>query len=159
MEVTLRANMCDLSTRRIADALHAPLKAMGRNLSKDYGGAMKHLWIDFELIESHAERHPPYLFRFQKKVGGSSPDKLTGLPRRVYESVGHYSVRPDFQHLRSVPQESIVSYVLSLIYASTSVLIEKQKRLGGFDAQKFRSDFIVSCRQHGYEISVSTSPP
>lgn len=113
---------------------------------------MNHLWIDFELIESHAAGRPPWSFRFQKRVGGSSPDKLTGLPRGVYENVGHYSVRPDFQELRSVPQKSIVSYVLSLIYASTTVLIEKQKKLGGFDAERFRSDFLTTCRQHGYEI-------
>lgn len=118
---------------------------------------MKHLWIDFELIESHAKRRPPYSFRFQKKVGGSSPDKLTGLPRGVYENVGHYSVRPDFQELRSVPQESIVGYVLSLIYTSTSVLIEKQKKLGGFDAQRFRSEFSATCRHHGYETSAPSS--
>ena len=154
MEVGLHANMCDSTTRRIADALHAPFKAIARDLSKDYGGTMEHLWIDFELIKSHAERRPPYPFRFQKTVGGSSPDKLTGLPRRVHHNVGHYSVRPDFQELRSVPQESVVSYVLSLIYASTSVLIEKRKKLGGFDADRFRSEFITTCRQHGYEISV-----
>jgi hypothetical protein len=84
--------------------------------------------------------------------GGSSPDKLTGLPRGVHENVGHYSVRPDFQKLRSVPQNSVVCYVLSLIYASTSVLIEKQKKLGGFDAQKFRLDFLAACKQHGYKV-------
>jgi hypothetical protein len=154
MEVGLHANMCDLTTQRIADALHTPFRTIAKDLGKDYGGTMEHLWIDFELIEAHAQRRPPYSFRFQKKVGGSSPDKLTGLPRGVYANVGHYSVRPDFQELRSVPQESIVSYVLSLIYASTSVLIEKQKKLRGFDANRFRSDFIFTCRRHGYEISV-----
>src|SRR6187401_3258998 len=103
MEVGLHANMCDSTTRRIADALHAPFNAISRDLSKDYGGMMNQLWIDFELIESHAERRPPRSFRFQKRVGGSSPDKLTGLPRTVHENVGHYSVRPNFQELRSVP--------------------------------------------------------
>lgn len=154
MEVGLHANMCDLSTRRIAEALHAPFRAIAKDLSKDYGGTMNHLWIDFELIEDHAARRPPHSFRFQKKVGGSSPDKLTGLPRGVYENVGHYSVRPDFRVLRSVPQESVVSYVLTLIYESTSLLVEKQKKLGGFDADRFRADFLTRCRQHGYEIAV-----
>ena len=148
MKVGLHANMCDSTTERIARALHAPFKAIGQDLSNDYGGTMEHLWIDFELIENHKA----WSFRFQKKVGGSSPDKLTGLPRQVHENVGHYSVMPDFQELRSVPQDSVVGYVLSLIYASTSVLIEKQKKLGGFDAEKFRSDFLTTCRQHGYEI-------
>ena len=156
MEVGLHANMCDSTTERIARALHAPFKAIARDLSKDYGGTMKHLWIDFELIEAHTQHRPPYSFRFQKRVGGSSPDKLTGLPRQVHENVGHYSVRPDFQELRSVPADSVVSYVLGLIYASTSVLIEKQKKLGGFEAQKFRSDFLTICRHHGYDI-ISTN--
>jgi hypothetical protein len=154
MEVGLHANMCDLATNRIADALNAPFKAISKDLSKDYGGTMEHLWIDFELIEAHAEQRPPRSFRFQKRVGGSSPDKLTGLPRRAHENVGHYSVRPDFSQLQSVPQESIVGYVLNVIYASTSVLIEKQKKLGGFDADKFRSEFVAACRRCGYEISV-----
>src|SRR4051812_45227258 len=150
MEVALHANMCDSTTERIAGALHAPFRAISKELSKDYGGSMKHLWIDFELIEAHAERPPPCSFRFQKRVGGSSPDKLTGLPRTVHENVGHYGVRPDFQELRSIPLDSVVSYVLSLIYASTSVLIEKQKKLAGFDAEKFRSEFLTICGQHGY---------
>jgi hypothetical protein len=149
MEVGLHANMCDLTTEKIAYALHSPFEAIGRDLSKDYGGTMNHLWIDFELIE---RRRPPWSFRFQKRVGGSSPGKLTGLPRGVFENVGHYSVKPDFNELLRVPLDSVVSYALSLIYASTSVLVEKQKKLGGFDAQTFRSDFLTTCRQHGYAI-------
>jgi hypothetical protein len=145
--------MCDSTTKRIADALHAPFKAISSDLSKDYGGTMDHLWIDFELIEAHAERLPPWSFRFQKRVGGSR-DQLTGLLRPVRENVGHYSIRPDFRELRSVPQDSIVSYVLSLVYASSSVLIGNQKKLRGFDADRFRSEFITTCRHHGYEISV-----
>ena len=151
MEVGLHANMCDSTTERIARALHAPFKAIGGDLSKDYGGTMEHLWIDFELIEAHAARRPPWSFRFQKKVGGST-DRITGLPKPVRQNVGHYSVRPDFQELRSVPQDSVVGYVLRLIYASTSVLIENQKKLKGFDAERFRSDFLTTCRQHGYYI-------
>lgn len=148
--------MCDSTTERIARVLHAPFKAIGKSLSNDYGGPMNHLWIDFELIESHAEGRPPWPFRFQKKVGGSSPNKLTGLPMPRYENVGHYKVRPNFQELRSVPLDSVVTHILSLIYASTSVLIEKQKQLKGFDAQKFRSDFLTTCSQHGYEINPSS---
>jgi hypothetical protein len=144
--------MYDLTTERIASALHSPFKAIGKDLSKDYGGMMNHLWIDFELVENHARRRLPWSFRFQKRVGGSSPDKLTGLPRGAYENVGHYSVKPDFNELLRVPLDSVVSYVLSLIYASTSVLVEKQKKLGGFDAQTFRSDFLTTCRQHGYAM-------
>jgi|SRR5215472_3726453 len=111
MEVSLNANMYDSTTKRIAHALYAPFEAISRDLSKDYGGTMEHLWIDFELIESHAETRPRWSFRFQKKVGGSSPDKLTGLPRRVCQNVGHYSVRPDFQELRSLSDDSVVGHV------------------------------------------------
>jgi hypothetical protein len=152
MEVSLHANMCDSSTERIADALRAPFKTISRDLSKDYGGKMNHLWIDFELIESHAAQRSPWVFRFQKRVGGSSPDKLTGLPREVHENVGHFSVRPDFQELRRVPLDFVVSYALSLIYASTTVLIEKQKKLGGFEVEKFRQDFLLFCAEHGHQI-------
>jgi hypothetical protein len=152
MEVSLHANECDVSTQRIAFALDRPFEAIGRDLSQDFGGKMKHLWIDFELIESHAKLRPPWSFRFQKRVGGSTPDQYTGLPRGVYRNVGHYSVRPNFRELRRVPLRLVVRYVLGLVYASTSVLIDKEKKLGGFDAQKFRSAFLVACRQNGYPI-------
>ena len=157
MQVGLHANICDSDTRHIAEALLAPFEQIARDLSRDYGGKMHHLWIDFELIESPLGRRPPWLFRFQKRVGGSSPDKLTGLPRGMYENVGHYSVKPNFDELMRVPLDSIVSYVLGLIFASTSVLVEKQKKLGGFDAQQFRSDFLTSCRRHGYSIDPELS--
>jgi hypothetical protein len=151
MEVKLNANVCDHATERVANTLRDAFKPVCKDLSKDYGGAMAHLWIDLELVQSHAERRPPYPFRFQERVGGSI-FKLTGLPTPVREHVGHYSVRPDFQELLRIPLESVASYALGLIYASTSVLIEKQKKLGGFDVQRFRHDFLSSCREHGYEI-------
>lgn len=44
-------------------------------------------------------------------------------------------------------------YVLSLIYDSTAVLIEKQKKLGRFDARLFRNKFLDGCRSIGYAIS------
>jgi hypothetical protein len=37
MEVGLRANMCDSTTERIADALRGPFKTISGDLSKDYG--------------------------------------------------------------------------------------------------------------------------
>jgi len=159
MEVGLRANICDLTTERIASALHSPLRAIGKDLSKDYGGTMNHLWIDVELIERCGRRAPPWSFRFQKRVGGSSPGKLPGLPGGVYENVGHYSVEPDFTELLRVPLDSIVEYVLSVIYASTSMLVDKQKKLGGFDAQMFRSEFLTVCRREAYSIDATIKPP
>ena len=151
MEVLLNANTSDQATERIRKILYDTFKTIGKELSKDYGGTIQHLWIDFELIQSHAERRPPFPFRFQKKVGGSIC-KLTGLPTRLRENVGHYSVRPDFQKLLRIPLDSVASYALNLIYASTSVLVDKQKKLGGFDAQRFRQDFLASCKERGYQI-------
>lgn len=147
--------MCDATTSRIAHALRAPFKSLGSALSKDYGGTMKNLWIDLELIESRAKPRP---FRFQKKVGGSSPDKLTGLPREVHENVGHYSVCPDFEKLRQLPQDSVVSYVLGVVYVSTSVLLDKRKKLGGLDAERFRADFVTACEQLGHAVIAENGP-
>jgi hypothetical protein len=151
MEFALHANICDLETQRIAKVLREAFDPIAKDVHNDYGGTMQHLWIDFELVESHAERRKPFPFRFQKKVGGGI-FKITGTRTPVHENVGHYSVRPDFQRLKLLPLESVAAYALSLVYASTSVLIEKQKRLGGFDAQKFRSDFASSCKAHGHEV-------
>lgn len=151
MKVSLNANMSDHQTGRIADVLRAAFKLVGKDVSKDYGGTIQHLWIDFELIQSFAERRPPFRFRFQKKVGGSVC-RLTGLPTPLCEHVGHYSVRPDFKEMLGLPLESVPSYALSLIYASTSVLHAKQKKLGGFDAPRFQMDFLAACRRHGFGI-------
>jgi hypothetical protein len=154
MEVSLNANMSDQATNRIASILRNVFKTIEEDLSKDYGGAMQHLWIDFELIQGHREK--PFPFRFQKKVGGSI-FKLTGLPTPLYENVGHYGVRPDFKKLLRTPLEAVPEYALSLIYASTSVLVEKRRKLGGFDARKFRMEFLSSCKTHGYEIIHTTA--
>ncbi|HEY3761157.1 MAG TPA: hypothetical protein VGN23_05370 [Verrucomicrobiae bacterium] len=143
--------MTDQATERIGKILRDVFKVIAKDVSKDYGGTMQYLWIDFELIQSLAERRQPFPFRFQKRVGGSV-DKLTGLLMPVCENVGHYSVRPDFQCLLRIPLNDIPPYALGLIYASTSVLLEKQKKLDGFDALRFRADFLTSCREHGYEI-------
>jgi hypothetical protein len=155
MEVALHANICDLATERIAQVLCEVFEPIAKDLHNDYGGTMQHLWIDFELVENHAERRKPFPFRFQKKVGGGIFE-ITGTRTPVYENVGHYSVRPDFQRLKALPLDSVATYALNLIYASTSVLIEKEKRLGGFDARRFRSDLVSSCRAHGHEIDGHT---
>ena len=152
MQVGIHANMCDSSTSHIASAMHAPFKSLGKYLSGDYGGTMEHLWIDLELIESHARpdgksRHP---FRFQKRVSGHSRLGLPPAPDKF--NVGHYSVRPNFQTIVSLPPEQLVPHVFSLIYDSTAILIDKQKRLGGFDAALFRSQFLCACEYLGHKI-------
>ncbi len=148
MQVSLGANVCDLQTQPIAQALVLPLEAISQELSNDYGGLMEHLWIDVDLLDDRG----PYSFRFQRQVGGSSRSKITGLPRGEFHNVGHYSVKPDIAELLHVPQESVVGYVLQLLYRSTTVLVEKKKRLGGFDAERFRSDFLAACIKHGYDM-------
>src|SRR5262245_7857418 len=105
MEVSLNANICDTDTEQIAATLRDVFEIVEKDISKDYGGTMQHLWIDFELTQYHAEQRPPFPFRFQKKVGGGI-SKLTGLRTPVFENVGHYSVRPDFKKLLSILLES-----------------------------------------------------
>ena len=152
MKVSINANICDSETEQVAKILRNSFKTIANELSKDYGGMIQHLWIDFELVQRFAQRRQPFPFRFQKRVGRKF-FALTGLPTPIYENVGHYSVRPDFPKLLSTPLEDVASYALGLIYASTSVLFEKQKKLGGFDAHRFRWDFLSSCEEHGYQIA------
>lgn len=152
METRFHANMCDTSTRHVASAMRAPFKSLGESLTGDYGGTIEHLWIDLELIESHARpdgscKHP---FRFQKRVSGRSHFGLPPAPDHF--NVAHYSVRPDFAAFASLPGEQLLPYVLSIIYDSTAVLLDKQKKLGGFNAVLFRERFLGACERLGYRI-------
>lgn len=154
MEIRFHANMCDTSTRHVASALHEPFRSLGGWLKGDYGGMMEHLWIDLELIESHARedgrcRHP---FRLQKRVSGRSHFGLPPMPDHF--NVGHYSVRPNFQLIASLPDAELLPYVLATVYDSTAVLLDKQKKLGGFDATLFRDRFRNSCERFGCRIAV-----
>ena len=154
MEVGIHAIMCDQATSPAAKALQTPFRELSALLQGEYGGVIEHLWIELELIESHAkidgtQRWP---FRFRKRVSGRSPPfGLPPIPDQF--NVGHYSVRPDFQLIASLTSEQVISYALSLIYDSTTVLMEKQKKLGGFDASLFRNKFLDGCRSIGHEIS------
>lgn len=152
METRFHANMSDTSTRHIASAMHAPFKSLGEYLAGDYGGTVEHLWIDLELIESHARpdgscKHP---FRFQKRVSGRSHFGLPPTPDHF--NVAHYSVRPDFTVIASLPGEQLLPHVLSIIYDSTAVLLGKQKKLGGFNAVLFRERFLGACERLGCKI-------
>lgn len=153
MEVSLNANMYDNQTYKFSPILHDPLKAISRRLSGDYGGIMDHLWIDFELIQSHVEHRGPRTFRFQKRVSGRG--NLTGIDFPDRHNVGHYSVCPDFSIMMALPLVGIPSYVLETIYASTTVLHEKSKRLGGFNAEMFRDRFLVACSDEGFPLNES----
>ena len=56
------ANKCDQATAPIARILRAVFEIIEKDVSEDYGGTMQHLWIDFELSRSHAERRPSWPF-------------------------------------------------------------------------------------------------
>jgi hypothetical protein len=153
METRFHANMCDTGTSHVASAMYSPFKSLGEFLSGDYGGTIEHLWIDLELIESHARsdgrcKHP---FRFQKRVSGRSHFGLPPSPDHC--NVSHYSVRPDFGFIASLSGKQLLTYTLSIIYKSTEGLLEKQKKLGGFDAVLFRERFLGACERLGCRIS------
>lgn len=153
MEVGIHANMCDQATYPVMTALNLPFTELSKQLQGEYGGLIEHLWINLELLEPHAraDGSPRWSFRFQKRVSGRSHFGLPPTPDKF--NVGHYSVRPNFQLITSLPIEQVIPYVLSLIYDSTTVLLDKQKKLGGFDGVLFRSKFLDGCRSIGYEIS------
>ncbi|MBD7924220.1 hypothetical protein [Xanthomonas bonasiae] len=152
MRLQLHANMVDRRTSKVADALRPVFTALSDRVSGDYGGFMEHLWIDLELIEDHAKpdgtpRHP---FRFQKRVSGRSPPfGLPPVPDKL--NVGHFSVRPDFERIITLPTAQAVAYAVFLIYQGTDVLHAKAKRLGGFDANLFRSRFRDIAQELGYQ--------
>jgi hypothetical protein len=143
MIVRVSAAKCDQTTSGAARSLHVPFRMLGERSSGDFGGTMEHLWIDFELIESHAQGRASWPFRFQRRVSGRS--KLTGLVSPDAFNVGHYSVRPDFGLVRALPEAELVNYALSLVSASTEVLLFKEKKLGGFNACAFREHFQHAC--------------
>ncbi|MEN7550066.1 hypothetical protein AAG747_19240 [Rapidithrix thailandica] len=146
LKVAFHANMYDASTQRVAKAVQEPLEQLGKKLSNDYAGNMEHLWIDLELVESYLVNRKPYLFRFQKKVNIAS--SVGG--KDYYYNVGHFSVAPDFDKLKVFPDDLVCDYILTLMYQSTQVLIDNQKKLDNFDTIKFRSDFVKSCNEMGY---------
>ncbi|WP_369977984.1 hypothetical protein [Xanthomonas bundabergensis] len=164
MRLKIHANMVDRRTSKVADSLRPVITALSDRLSGDYGGFMEHLWIDLELIEDHAKpdgtpRHP---FRFQKRVSGRSPPfGLPPIPDKL--NVGHFSVRPDFDVIRTLPTGQAVAYAVFLIYQGTEVLHAKSKRLGGFDASLFRLRFRDVSQDLGYRCEawqcIGIEPP
>lgn len=149
IETSFRANMYELSTQRIVNVVQEPFDKLSKKLSNDYGGNIEHLWIDLELVESHLEKGKAWPFRFQKRVTLSG----FGIPRKEYNyNVGHYSVVPDFEKLKTLPEESICDYVLKLIYESIQILVDKKKKLENFRVEQFRVDFIKACNELGYLI-------
>ena len=119
MEFKFNANMVDGETSRISSAVRPTFRTLADRLTGDYGGIMQHLWIDLELLRSHVKadgsaKHP---FRFQKRVSGRGPFGLPDQPDSF--NVGHFSVRPDFERLLSIPADEVVPYALSLIHRAS----------------------------------------
>jgi len=143
LKVSFTANMTDSDYgSKIAKVINKHISSLENELHKDYGGCMEHLWINFQLIESHKT----YPFRFQKRV--EIPDSFTEF---YSYNVGHYTVRPDFEKLqRLASEEEICSYAFELLYKSTQILEEKQKKLEGFNVKAFRLDFLSACKKLGY---------
>jgi hypothetical protein len=153
MEIGIHANMVDYKTSKIADALGRVFEVLCDRLKSDYGGIIEHLWIDFELIESYAkpDGKPRFPFRFANRVSGRSSFGLPPSPD--YYNVGHFSVRPNFPYLLSIPEDEVISYCLNLIYKELMVLKAKEKKLGGFNSELFRNRFYEECKILGYTLN------
>ncbi len=153
MKVLINANICDSSTVELAKELRREFSKIAEKLSGDYGGSIENLWIDLELSEMSmlAFGKPPKPFRYQKRVSGASRMGLPAVPDSY--NVGHYSVRPDFEFIKKSTIEQNINYIVGLIYNSTEVLLSKQKKLGGFDATRFRGAFSSACVSLGYRIN------
>lgn len=142
LKVAFHANMVEKSTQRVSDIIRNRFGNLEMELYNDYGGCMEHLWIDLELVESHDS----WPFRFQKRV-----DNPTSYTELYSYNVGHYSVKPDFETLKGLlSEEAICTYIFGLLYESTQILIDKQKKLDGFNATAFRFDFLSACKKLGY---------
>jgi hypothetical protein len=114
MEIGIHANIVDYKTLKIAEALSSVFEVLSNKLKSDYGGIMEHLWIDFELVESDAkpDGKSRFPFRFAKRVSGRSSFGLAPSPD--YYNVGHFSVRPNFPYLLSLPEDEVIPYCLNL---------------------------------------------
>lgn len=144
LKVAFHANMIEKSTKKVAEIISNHFGNLEMELNKDYGGSMEHLWIDVELVSSH----DAWPFRFQKRV--NNPTSYTEF---YSYNVGHYSIKPDFEKLRELSSdEAICSYVFGLLYESTQILIDKQKKLEGFNATAFQLDFLSACEKLGYSL-------
>jgi hypothetical protein len=123
------------------------LAQLSQHLAGSYGGLMQHLWISLELASSHADGRPPWPFRFQKKVVPSRDARALGATPR--HNVGHYSVRPDHDELTAIQPENVACYLMRLVYESTSVLAAQRRKIGDFDAEKFRAKFRAFLGREG----------
>ena len=142
LKVEFHANIVDKNTAKVSDIIRKHFDDIEKSLNKDYGGNMEHLWIDLELVKSRK----PFPFRFQKRV-----DISTSFTELYSYNVGHYSIEPDYEKLKSLlSEEEICTYIFELWYESTQILVDMQKKLDGFDATQFRLDFLNFCEKLGF---------
>ena len=117
------------------------------NISQDY----KKIFKDVDFVHHNAALVPltkAGIDFFKANVNGTK----NILEQSIKYNVGHFSVKPDFEKLKSMKEESIMEYILTLIYESTEILSGKNKTLGNFDTDRFRSDFIKACKELGCQI-------
>lgn len=144
LKVRFHAHIVDNDTQKISSIIRKYFSKIEKELNKDYGGSMEHLWITLDLIESYRS----FPFRFQKRVENS-----TSFTEFYSYNVGHYSIRPDFKKLKELSsEEDICSYVFGLLYKSTQILVDKKKNLNGFDVAAFQLDFLSACKKMGLFI-------
>jgi len=144
LKVKLCANIVTKNTKKIAEIIENHFDNLKKNLNKDYGGNMEHLWIDLELVESSK----PFPFRIQKRV------EIPASYTEFYSyNVGHYSIEPDYEKLSGLLSEKeICRYIFGLWYESTQILVDKQKKLEGFNATQFRLDFLNACEKSEFSL-------
>lgn len=141
LNVEFHANIVDKTTEKVAGIIRKYFDNLEKNLCKDYGGNMEHLWIDLELVDGHK----PFPFRFQKRVEIS-----TSYTEFYSYNVVNYCIEPDYEKLSGLlSEEEICRYIFGLWYESTQILVDKQKRLDGFNATQFRLDFLSACEKLG----------
>lgn len=152
MKVGFHASIVDTETMVLSTALAPVFKILGEKLEGEYGGLIEHLWIDLELLKhiAKADGSPRHPFRFQKRVSGCSRFGLPVIPDCF--NVGHFSVSPDFSLLASLSVDGAIVHVLQRIYQESAVLVGKEKKLGGFDANLFRERLLITCQQLGYPL-------
>jgi len=157
LKVGFHASIVDDDTWALSTALDPVFKTLSQKLEGEYGGLIEHLWIELELLEyfAKADGSPRHPFRFQKRVSGRSHFGLPATPDHF--NVGHLGVRPDFGLLTSLSVEAAILHVLQRIYQESAVLLGKEKKLGGFDANLFRERLPTMCEQLGYALLPGSS--
>lgn len=152
MKVCIGISATDNQSETFLFVLQDFFGIIGDKLEGNYGGIMEELWIDFELVESFAKKDKKqnHAFRFAKRVSGRSHFGFPPSPDSF--NIGHFSVRPDFNYLRTNTAENIIRYCLKLIYIELQGLKTKEKKLGGFNSELLCKNFFEECKSLGINL-------